>query len=75
MPMILSSCSKVGTASSFTFKPRECNNVAHGVAKFHLYENENMLCIEHRPEWLMKLVKIDSNSGNTSSKFMNGYFC
>ncbi|KAL6217594.1 hypothetical protein ACLB2K_010811 [Fragaria x ananassa] len=38
---------KCCSASCVTFKPRECNKVSHGLAKFILYENENMFCIEH----------------------------
>lgn len=41
---------KVCSSSNVIFQPRECNIVAHGLAKSSLLEIENMYCIEHGPE-------------------------
>ncbi|PRQ25105.1 putative ribonuclease H-like domain-containing protein [Rosa chinensis] len=48
------------------FQPRECNKVAHSLAKFILNENENLYCIEYGPEWLIESIKIDSVGCNFS---------
>ena len=58
---------KVCSSSNVIFQPRECNIVAHGLAKSSLLEIENMYCIEHGPEWLMELIMVDSNSCNLST--------
>lgn len=60
---------KVSSSSNVIFQPRECNIVAHGLAKSSLLKNENMYCIEYGPEWLMELIKIDSDGCNISSVY------
>lgn len=35
--------------------------VAHTLAKSSLYENENMYCIKYGSEWLIELIKVDSD--------------
>lgn len=55
---------KFRSSSNVTFQSRECINVARGIGKFSLLENDNMYCVEHGPKWFMELTKVDSDSCN-----------